>query len=359
MNRNFKILILDDGNKGNFVQSFGIAKNFPLSEIDVLKVEFKGPKYKLPGRKGKYPIFLKFLNLFCYLRFFKTGILFLKLYSKKIKEKMNKNYDFVISTGSLLAPMNILFSRKLNAYSIQIMVPEGIPLSLFDFLIVPHHDFIRLKNKGRNIITTLGSPNMIDEGMKGDAIRKIPEWIKKKIRKKIISVLIGGNDQNYKISLKWIENFKRGIEKMKNKFQFYLTTSRRTDEKVVDFINENFKNDEDVLFVEIPDISKVSIYPSILFLSDVILVSEDSINMISEAATTGKRVVILGVERKTDKKLIFDYTIEKFVEEGYSEYIPYDKIKNLSDIIEEVLKKKYKKLNETKKCVQKILESLK
>jgi len=358
MSRDFKILILNDGNKGNFIQSCGIAQNFPSSKIDILNIELKGPKYKLPKRKGKYPLLLKFLNLFCYLRFFKTGILFLKLYSKKIKEKMNKNYDFVISTGSLLSPVNILLSKKLNAYSIQIMAPDGIPLSLFDFLIIPYHDYIRLKNKGRNIITTLGAPNIIDEKMKEEAIKKIPERIKKKITKKIISVLIGGNDQNYKISLKWIENFKRGIEKARNKFQIYLTTSRRTDKKVVDFINKNFKNDENVLFVEIPDISKVSIYPSILFLSDVILVSEDSINMISEAASTGKRVVILGVERKTDKKLIFDYTIEKFVEKGYSEYIPYDKIKNLSDIIEEVLKKKYKKLNEAKICVQKILQNI-
>jgi len=358
MSRNFRILILNDGNKGNFIQSCGIAQNFPSSKIDVLKIELKGLKYKLPKRKGKYPLLLKFLNLFCYLRFFKTGILFLKLYSKKIKEKMNKNYDFIISTGSLLSPVNILLSKKLNAYSIQIMVPDGVPLSLFDFLIVPYHDYIRLKNKGRNVITTLGSPNMIDEKMKEEAIKKIPEWVKKKIRKKIISVLIGGNDQNYKISLKWIENFKRGIEKMKNKFQFYLTTSRRTDEKVVSFIIENFKNDEDILFIEIPDISNVSIYPSILFLSDVILVTEDSINMISEAASTGKRVIILGVERKTDKKLIFDYTIEKFVEKGYSEYIPYDKVIDLSDIVEEVLKKKYKKLNEAKICVQKILQNI-
>jgi len=358
MKSEFKILLLDDGNKGNFVQSYGIASVFPSTKIEILKIEFKGPRYKLPGRKGNYPVFIKFFNLFCFFRMFKMGNKLLKLYSKNLKEFSKKKYDFIISSGSLLAPLNILLSKETSSYSIHLMVPSGMPLSLFDFLIIPYHDFLKFRIHRKNIIVTLGAPNLINEEMKKNELDKIPVSLKEKIKKKLITIVIGGDDQNYRISTNWVKNIKEEIDKMKENFQFFLTTSRRTNEKVIQYICENFMKDKNFLYIEIPTISKETLYPEILFISDIIMVTEDSINMISEAASTGKKVIILGVERKKKKKLIFDLTIEKFVEDGYAEYIPFTEIDKLPDMVKIVLNKKYKVLNEAKECVQKILKSI-
>ncbi len=81
-----------------------------------------------------------------------------------------------------------------------------------------------------------------------------------------------------------------------------------------------------MLYSEFPGYTKNSYYFGILGLSDYILVTEDSINMISESITSGKHTLILGVDRKNKKKLIFDETIRKFVEENYAEYLSYEKI---------------------------------
>jgi len=358
MREKFKILLLNDGNKGNFVQSIGIAKQFPLSKIEVVNIEFKGPLYKLPGRKGNYPILIKIFNFFCFLHLFKIGSDLLKLYSKSFKDIMKKKYDFIISSGSLLAPLNLILAKRTYAYSIQLMIPSGMPISLFDFIIIPYHDFLRFKMSAKNIIITLGAPNLIDEKVEKEELEKIPSSLKVNITKKVIIIIIGGDDQNYKISVKWIRKFHKIINFLKEDFQFLITTSRRTEKEVEKYIEKNFTEYNGFVYTEIVSHSKKTLYPAILFLSDIILVTEDSINMISEAASTGRKVIILGVERKKNKKLIFDFTIEKFVKDGYAEYIPFKEIDNLPEIIKNVLNKKYKKLNEAKECVQKILKSI-
>lgn len=353
-----KVLLLDDGNRGNFIQSYGIAKRFSGAEIKIVKVKFKGPGYKLPGRKGKYPLMAKVFNLFCLLRLFKIGFLFLGFTSNKLKKSIGEKYDFTISTGSLLAPINMLVSKNTEAYSIQIMLPSLLPVSLFDFLIIPYHDYLKYKRKKKNVIVTLGAPNLIDEEIQKNEIQRVDFWLNGKLKKKLVSIVIGGDDQNYRISVEWMEKLYEALKKISNNFQFYLTTSRRTNENVIRFVKENFEKNTDFLFIEIPS-HTVSFYPGLLFFSELIFVTEDSINMISEAASTGKKVIILGVERKNRRKLIFDSTIEKFIEGEYAEYVPNSRIKELPSIIEKVLSKKYKKLNEAKKCVQKILENLK
>ncbi|MCD6408132.1 mitochondrial fission ELM1 family protein [bacterium] len=168
-----KILLLDDGNRGNFIQSYGIAKEFIPSSLEISKVNLKGPKYKLPGRKGKYPLLVKLLNIFCFFGLFKYGEKFLKLLMKE-KINLKEKYNFIISAGSLLAPVNVILSKTCKAKSIQIMVPSGIPLKLFDFLIIPYHDFARMKFKKRkNFIITLGAPNYISEELLEEGRRKL------------------------------------------------------------------------------------------------------------------------------------------------------------------------------------------
>jgi len=351
-----KILIIDDGNKGNLIQSLGLAKNFLNSEIDIISFRFKGFNYFLYGGRGKYSLIPKFFNILCFLNLYKIGYSILyKNMDKKQKEIIKRDYDFIINTGSYLSAISMIISKIKRAKYIQIMLPSFIPIKKIDFLIIPYHDFLRLKKKKlKNLIITNGSLNPFTKKELEEEAKILENYIGKKY-KKIIGILIGGNDQNYKIDVAWCEKFIEQLEKLKNKYDIILTTSKRTDFNVIGFLKEKLNKFENLKYFEIPYETKISHYKGILGLSDIILVTEDSINMIFESLSVGKPVIVIGVKRKK-KKLIFDYTIEKLVRENFITYIPYEKIYTFE---KEILNSnKGKELNEAIKCVQKILERL-
>ncbi|MGC8976842.1 MAG: ELM1/GtrOC1 family putative glycosyltransferase [Candidatus Ratteibacteria bacterium] len=351
-----RILVLDDGNIGNFVQSLGVAKKFPESEITIYPIEFIGPRYKLPGRKGSYPVLPKFLNFFCFFKLYRTAFFLLKIFLKKRNHLLKKKYDIVINTGSLFSSVNLIISKIKKCKSVQIMLPSFIPLKEFDFLILPYHDYLKLKNKNlRNLIVLLGAPNLIDDKVLNEESFKLERLIGDK-NKKIIGLLIGGDDQNYKIDKEWVDKILSVIYGLKEDFDFLITVSKRTNNQVIKYLERKLKENKEVKYFENPLKDEISHYKGILGLSDIIFVSEDSINMISEALTSNKKVFILGVKRKK-KKLIFDYTIRKIEISGYGMYIPYEDLTSLKERLNN-FQKKEKYINEAEKCVQEILARL-
>ena len=353
-----KILVLDDGFKGNFNQASGIAQAFPSAIIKILKVKLKGPSYYLPSRKGSYPIASKVLSVLCILRAWKSGRIILKLLLTE-KWVWKEHFDMIISAGSVLAPVNLIISKDKKANSINVMVPALVPLKLFDFAVIPYHDFLRLRNKRlKNLIVTMGAPNCITDRMLEEKRKRLKNILSIPQDKEIIGILIGGDDQNYKISVRWAELLLDAINPLKESYGFIITTSRRTKREVVSFIQKKVKDDRAIIYAEFPGYTNISYYPGILSLCRYILVTEDSVNMVSEAATSGNPVIILGVERKKEKRIVFDITLENLVKKGYAEYLGAEKLNTLEEKLREISGKKYNKLNEAEECVRKILEGI-
>ncbi|MCM8761948.1 MAG: mitochondrial fission ELM1 family protein [Candidatus Omnitrophica bacterium] len=354
-----KILVLNDGVKGNLNQALGIAQAFPSADIDIFDIQLKGPVYYLPARKGVYPLASKFLSIMCILRLWRCGKFFLKTLLIKSAGIWRKNFDIVISAGSILSPVNLILARTKKAISVNIMVPSLIPVKFFDFAVIPYHDFIRLRNKKlKNLIVTLGAPNCITDDMLERERKRLVELLGMPQDKKVIAVIIGGDDQNYTVSVRWTEKLFKYLELLEESYNFILTTSRRTDVKVISFIQQRVKEERAFIYKEFPGYSNSTLYPGIISLCDYIFVTEDSINMVSEAASCGVPVFILGVERKKEKKLIFDKALEKLVEKGYAEYLPVDELDNFIERFYKIKDKKFTKLNEARECVQKILQSI-
>jgi len=354
------ILVLDDGYKGNFNQSYGIATSFASSHIQILRVSLKGPSYRLFRRKGFYPLYSKVLAIICSIKTWSLGKRLLKIFWGGTVKIPEKTIDIVISAGATLAPVNLILAKNIkNAKSVNIMVPSLLPLKSFDFLVVPYHDYLRMKKKKlKNLIVTLGAPNCLTD----DFLKQEKERLSKVLRidgsKRTLGVLIGGDDQNYTVSLNFIQKLIGFLFNEKQQYNFIFTTSRRTSLSVVKYLQEYIKKQPSVIYSEFPDYSEVSFYPGILSLCDFILVTEDSINMISEAASIGVPVVILGVERKNRKKLIFDFTIAKLVEKGYAEYITEEELNTLHATISLANNRVYRKLRESEKCAQEISKNL-
>jgi len=356
------ILVLDDGLKGNFNQAYGIASAFPGARIETIKVSLKGPSYALPGRKGKYPVSAKLLALLCTFRMRRTASAFLKKTLPEARSVSGKKFNLVISAGSVLAPVNLVLARETRAKSVCVMVPALLDLGLFDFLIIPYHDYIKLPGKRirKNLIVTLGAPNRITEAF----LKKEKERLKNTINfhegRKTVGVIIGGDDQNYHVSTKFVNALISALSILENRYSFIFTTSRRTPEKSIISLQERLlKNPMDVIYSEFPGYSAESQYPGILSLCDYILVTEDSINMISEAASTCVPVIILGVERKNpSRKLVFDLCLEKLTEKGYAEYLPGNELYRLKEKLERNEGVSFRKLNEAEECALKISKSL-
>jgi len=351
------ILVLNDGIKGNFNQSYGIAGAFPGGNIEIFNVSLKGPAYVLPGRKGSYPAMSKVLALICRLNAWALGKRVLRASLGEGSQIPEREADIIISAGSVLAPVNLILARSSRkARSVQVMLPSWVPLNPFDFLVIPYHDFLRVKRrKPGNIIVTLGAPNRITETFlkeESEKARKVSGI--QDTGRMTLGVIIGGDDQNYKISLPFVKKLMDALGVPGNKHNFIFTTSRRTEDRVVSYLRERLPNEKAVAYAEFPGYSRVSCYPGILGLCDCLLVTEDSINMISEAASSGVPVIIMGVGRKTGKKPVFDFTIERFVEKGYAEYVPTGKFNLLQQKIEQAKNLRPVKLNESEKCARKI-----
>ena len=350
-----RILVLDDGIPGNTNQSVGIAEALN-TDFDIFHVEFKGPSYKLPYRKGSVKIATKIIGLLLSLKAYRlAGVIYKYMSKGHIPEN---SYDIVISAGSYLAPVNLLISKKMNAKSVCIMTPEGVPLKGFDLLIVPLHDSLRYPRlrKLKNTLFTLGAPNRITPFLLKHAKEKLTDKIQ--ITHDVIKagVIIGGNDQNYFIDGDWARMLFDVLKKLSDNFVFLITVSRRTPEEVIDFLNNSLREIK-FAYCEFPGAKHGLHYFGILGICDILFVTEDSVTMISEACSTGKPVIVLGVKRKKKKQIPFDTTIQKLVQEGYCIYAFMNDFGKIPELMEITLKKKmFPILNESKKCALKIKE---
>jgi mitochondrial fission protein ELM1 len=346
-----KILLLNDGIKGNLHQSLAIARL--LSDtVEIVTIRIKGPSYRLPMRKGRYPIISKLVGFLLRLGLKKTAHRLLQWTLIDGEKIFSLPYDTIISTGSSLAPINAILKKE-HSFSICILTPEGIPLSLFDALVVPKHDLLRHPSLKKHpfVIATLGAPTPVTRELLEDEARHLSSLLPQSPPSPKIALLIGGDDQTYHINPQWLETLIHPLSLFLKKegAQSLVTTSRRTSHKSRDKIRLLTEEKEEFPYREFPEETKKSHYFGILGISDMILVTEDSINMISEACSTGKPVIVLEVCRKKDTT-IFESTIAQLERGGHCVRIAIDQLPTLPAILQECKSKHFTALNEAQRC---------
>lgn len=308
-----KIIILSDGIRGHFHQSLGVAKWIERIEgvgrKPAMRAEIK--IIEVPKFSGlKKFLCLKLLARFLKLKNKKFALIWLKLANfnldKKLDEKdfLNKKILF-ISAGSSAAPFCLALASLYDAKSAVIMTPSVLGIKNFDFAIIPEHDRpkINLINL-KNYLTTLGAPNHIykpELKIQAENFFKNIKNIKDKKDKKIIALLIGGSDANYDVNLNWAENVFLNLLKAAEEQNAVLliTTSRRTGKSVDDKIANILNNNKCVkYFLAASREPEKNPVPAMLGAATHVIATEDSVSMVSEAATAGFRVGLL----RTDKK---------------------------------------------------------
>lgn len=200
----------------------------------------------------------------------------------------------LLSAGTLPAFYNAALGYIWRCSCATIMTPSVIGTEPFDFAIVPEHDYPKAVS---NVLTTVGAPNLIvreELGPPADAL--LAEFPPQGERR--WGILLGGNNKNNRISPEWVQAQIGKIfrEAERSNVDLYIATSRRTPPEAESMLKRLAANCPNVRFLLRASEDPSNPVPSILGACDEVFVTGDSVNMISEAATAGHRVVLMRPE---------------------------------------------------------------
>mgnify|MGYP001223772391 CR=1 FL=1 len=254
------------------------------------------------------------------------------------KNKIDHKFDIIISCGrkSVIPSIYLKKKYKNRVINIHIQDPKVSPKN-FDYIIAPEHDGLI----GKNILTTKGAIHYLRE----NELKENQDYLKGKIRKeKIVSFIVGGPNRYYSFEDNLIEKLfnKIKINFIDNGYQLIFIPSMRTPKRLIEKAQNFFDSNQ----IIIESIDKKA-YLSSLQLASHIIVTCDSISMISESAMTGKPIYV--AQMPTIKK---NGRFEKF----FSLFKSLNIIKDLNSFPESW---NYKKLNETDRISRYIKENLK
>lgn len=306
------ILVLSDAKPGHVKQSMAL--------VGMLKSE--GSEVELATEE------VKFRNVFCsgllsLAAFIGGGALAAKFLKQCVSRESFKGltaraFDIVISTGSSLASVNLAVSRENAAVSFAVMKPGIVPCGRFDAVVIPEHD---LPPKKTNIIPVQGALNSITpEGLEKDlckliSARPLLADVAASTALKI-GFLVGGDSRHYKLERSSVDAVSSQLKDLfrKNHGYVFISTSRRTPDSVVLALKEAWgrENACKLLVIASEDNPEGAI-GGILRLSDIVIVTGESISMVSEAVASRKYVVVF-----EPKRLSVENKVRKFLEKMHA-----------------------------------------
>ena len=349
-----KIVILNDGRAGHLNQSLAVLETIKKCRRDAgftdenTHVKIIDVKYK--NRSGR--AILTFLALFVsHRRQGSMQHLKFALREDSYKELMKSYADIIISCGSSSVPVNIYLKRENNAKNVVIMKPGILGLRNFNIVIMPKHDRPRER---QNVIITEGSPNLINRESMKDGLDRIRGRIKQD-KKKRLGLLLGGNNPEYELTASLANKLIDGIEKSLKEFDMELlvTTSRRTPKEVEELLKKRIGiNPRCKLLIIANEDNIQNAVGGILELSDAVLVSGESVSMVSEAASSGKNTISFDLIKKKGSTK-HDRALKELNKENY---ILRTTVDNIYETIAGLLLRKnpLRKLNDAEKMYKKL-----
>lgn len=200
-----------------------------------------------------------------------------------------------IGAGRRTAPYSAAVRRwsKGATFVVHILDPK-LPPECFDMLVTPEHDGVA----GENVITTVGSPAYFAPDDLEDAAMAFADLADEPGRSAV--VILGGNSKAHSFSIAAAETLIAQLEGLGGLgWRFRITASRRTPPGIVAKMRE-FAGRTGARFWASPA-DGPNPYLAWLLFSDVALVTEDSANMLSDAAYHGLPVHIVRLAGQSAK----------------------------------------------------------
>lgn len=217
----------------------------------------------------------------------------------KIYITKNEIPDIIISCGrKSIIPSIFLKRQNSKIFTIHIQDPK-VSFKNFDAIIAPEHDNL----KGDNVYTSKGAIHYITE----PEISNAKQYLFQKIKsEKIVSLILGGPNKYYSFNSEQVINIFNQIKSIfvSNGYKVIVIPSMRTPKKTIDLATREMGSCGYV-------VNKVDkqAYLSAYALANHVIVTCDSISMISEAATSGKPIFVAHMKAKRN-----NYRFKRFFE---------------------------------------------
>ncbi len=326
-----RVVVLSDKKPGHFKQSQAVAALFPQIhtyhgrpglkfETQTVEIEYHSDfAAKALSVLGwlLLPVIRGHMQL---LSFFIT--------KNSLRALMDTPADFIIAAGSSLAPIQHLFAAETGAKKIVLMNPS-FPYCLlnYDLAVVPAHDEGSIP---KHNFRTLISPS----GYSAGSFEEETAQLKSEITgdgKPFSAVFVGGKTHDFDWTVADAEKLLSILERATSKTGgFMLTTSRRTSIGVERFFKHQIgKTSVCRKLVIANEDSRAFVAKGMLGLAQRMIVTEDSLAMISEAVASGKPVIVIRTasERLPEKHRRF---LEKLIEKNW---VTTATLQNLSRVI--------------------------
>lgn len=225
--------------------------------------------------------------------------------------------DFIISCGSSTAKINHFLSRENQAKSIVIMKPGLMNPDKFDLVVMPRHDN---PPERKNIVVTDGALNLMSKDYLNEQAGKL--GLKPG---NYIGLLVGGDSKRFILNRDTVRKVAEQLKKAARETGagILISTSRRTSAEIERLIKDEFENEPACKLMVIANEKNIpEAVGGILGLSSAVVISPESISMVSEAASSGKHVVVF-----KEKGLSRKHT-------AFLEYFSRSKYINLTDVEE-------------------------
>jgi hypothetical protein len=198
--------------------------------------------------------------------------------------------DLMIAAGRATLPLSIRMRRWTGGktFVVQIQDPRT-PLHFFDLVAPPNHDRV----KGDNVVSITGSPHRLsperlkaDYAAFADQIDPLPH--------PRVAVLVGGKSKAFDLSQERAAAIANSLvlPMEQEGGSLLMTFSRRTPQKARDLLAARLADLPGIIW----NGEGANPYFAFLEAADYILVTEDSANMATEAASTGKPVFIVKMD---------------------------------------------------------------
>ena len=266
--KKLKALLLTEGMHGMISQAEGMAKALGVEYIHkIVKLSF--PWNLIPPKFS--PI---------------SGIV--------LKDKTyiteNNEFDLIISCGrKSVIPSIFLKKKNPKLFTIHIQNPK-VDSKNFDKVICPIHD----KYYGNNVIHSEGAIHYITY----EEIQAAKNYLSSKIKSnKIVSIILGGPNKYYSFSKEQLMEIFQSIRSSftLNGYETIIVPSMRTPKTIIELAKKEMGK-----FGHVVDAVDKQAYLSAYELATYIVVTCDSISMISEAAASGKPIYVAHMKPKKD-----------------------------------------------------------
>jgi mitochondrial fission protein ELM1 len=259
--------VVTDGKAGMESQCVGLAEALGL-EPTIKRVALKSPWRQLTPR----------------LRLFQS-----RAFAAESDPLLPPWPDLLIATGrqSVAASLYVREqSRKQGrgTVTVQLQDPRISPRH-FDLVVAPRHDRLA----GANVVSTHGALHRITRQLLAEGADKLSRQLGDLPRPYIV-FLVGGSNAAYRLGARKAAALGAQIAKLARakKGSVLVTPSRRTDPEAVEAISMALRGVPHFLWEGSGD----NPYFGLLGLADFLVVTEDSVNMVSEACATGKPVYV-------------------------------------------------------------------